>query len=120
MIYTFIAKNIYRILVLVVAVVALWLLVSAIRSKPEAEARLAKNQAQAASQSGSDAVNAVGKAGEREAEAADLTRANEVEIRNAEGADVSVAAPVDAAGLRALCRRDSYRNHPRCLQRADP
>lgn len=90
---------------------------NAIRADAEAEARLGKNQAEAASQSGSDAVNTVGKAGEREAESDALTRDNERSIRDAEGSDAKVATPARDAGLAALCRRAAYHDDPRCRVR---
>lgn len=96
-------------------ILAVWWAYSALTRDAKTEARLGRNQAEAASQSGSDAVNVVGKAGEREAASNDLTRTNETEIRNAEGADAVVAAPVRDAGLSALCRRAAYKTDPRCL-----
>ena len=93
---------------------ALWWLYSAITANPKAQARLGRNQAEAASQSGADAVNTVGAAGEREAAGDALTRDNDSAIRNAEGADAEVAAPVNDAGLAALCRRAAHRDSPRC------
>lgn len=107
------------------AVAALWWLYSAWTANPKAEARLGRNQAEAASESGADAVNTVGRAADREAAADALTRSNEEDIRNAEGADAEVAAPVRDAGLDALCKRAAYRNSLRCLERvrdggADP
>lgn len=101
-------------------VFALWWLYATITAKPKAEARLGKNQTEAAQQSGEDAVNTVGAAGEREAGIDETTRTNEREIRNAEGADAPVAGGVRDAGLRSLCRRASYRNDPRCVQFTDP
>jgi hypothetical protein len=101
------------------AVAALWWLYSAITANPKAEARLAKNQAEAAAQSGADAVNTVAGAADREAAGDALTRSNEAEIRNAEGADAEVAAPVNDAGLAALCRRAAHRDSPRCVRLRD-
>jgi hypothetical protein len=98
------------------AVFALWALWSAIRANPEAEARLSRNQAQAAAESGSDAANAVGKAGEREAASADLSRSNEAAIRAAPGAADPVSAEARGAGLSALCKRDAYKDDPRCAR----
>ena len=102
------------------AVFALWALYNAVTANPKAEARLSRNQAQAAQESGSDAVNTVGRAGEREAASDALTRSNEKEIRNAEGADAVVAAPVRDAGLASLCKRRAYSRDPRCVQHANP
>lgn len=95
---------------------ALWWLYSAITANPKAEARLARNQSEAASQSGADAVNTVGRAGEREAAGDALTRENDSAIRNAEGADAEVGAGVNDAGLQALCRRASHRDSARCVE----
>jgi hypothetical protein len=97
-------------------VAALWWLYSAITANPKAEARLSRNQAQAASQSGSAAVNTIGKAGEREAAAADLTRSNEASIRNAPGAADPVSAEARSAGISALCKRAAYKDDPRCVR----
>jgi hypothetical protein len=108
------------ILAAVAVIGALWWLYSAITAAPKAEARLGRNQAEAAQESGSDAVNAVGAAAERESSSADLTRTNEQEIRNAEGADAAVAAPARDAGLASLCKRRAYSRDPRCVQRSDP
>ncbi len=106
--------------VLMLVLLALWWGYSALTRNSKAEARLAKNQAEAAAQSGADAVNTVGKAGEREATSADLTRTNDAEIRNAQGADAAVDPAVRDAGFASVCRRAANRNDPKCLQRAHP
>jgi hypothetical protein len=98
------------------AAFALWALWGAIRANPKAEARLARNQAQAAAQSGSDAVNTVGAAAEREAASDALTRDNEADIRRAPGAADPVSAEARGAGLAALCKRAAYRDDPRCVE----
>lgn len=100
----------------IAALAALWWLYSAITANPRAEARLARNQAEAASQSGADAANTVAAAGAREADSGELTRTNEQEIRNAPGANTPVSAEASAAGMAALCRRAAYRNDPRCVR----
>lgn len=87
---------------------------NAITAKPKAEARLGRNTTEAASASGRDAVNTVGAAGEREAAADAVTRSNDKDIRNAQGADAAVADPARDAGLRGLCKRQAYRSDPRC------
>lgn len=85
----------------------------------QARARLGEESARSASASGRDAVVTVGAATRREAESADLTRTNEQEIRNAQGADVPVDPAVRDAGLGGLCRRPAYRDDERCrLRRA--
>ncbi len=120
MIYEFLAKNAVRIGVAIAGLLAVWWLYQFVTAAPKAEAKLGRNQAEAALQAGQDAVSVVGKAGEREATIAETTRTNEVEIRNAEGADAPVAAPARDAGLASLCRRASYRSDPKCVQRVNP
>ena len=84
-----------------------------------ARARLGEENARAASRNGEDAVATVGAAARREAQSSDLSRTNEQEIRNAQGADVPVNSAVRDAGLGGLCRRPSYRDDQRCrLRRA--
>ena len=84
-----------------------------------ARARLGEENAKAASRNGEDAVATVGAAARREAQSSDLSRTNEQEIRNAQGADVPVNSAVRDAGLGGLCRRPSYRDDQRCrLRRA--
>jgi hypothetical protein len=84
-----------------------------------ARARLGEESARSASRNGEDAVATVGAAARRETQSADLTRTNEQEIRNAQGADVPVDPAVRDAGLDGLCRRPAYRDDERCrLRRA--
>ncbi len=83
---------------------------------PKAEAKLGRNTTEAASASGSDAVNTVGEQGKREADSADLTRENERDIRNAEGADAKISPAARAAILRSVCKRAAYRSDPKCVQ----
>jgi hypothetical protein len=109
-------KATVRLAVAIAALFALWWLYTAWTANPKAEARLSRDQAAATAQSGADAVNTVGAAGEREAASDAVTRENERTIRNAEGADSPVHAEARAAGLDALCRRDAYRNDPRCVR----
>lgn len=96
------------------AIFAAWALYNAVTTNPKAEARLSRNQAQAAQESGSDAVNTVGQAGEREAASDALTRENEAAIRAAPGAADPVTAEARGAGIAALCKRAAYRDDPRC------
>ena len=110
------ARWVWALLVPIAVVGALWWVYSALTANPKAEARLSRNQAQAASESGSDAVNTVGAAGDREAASDALTRANEADIRNAPGAADPVSAEARAAGLSALCKRAAYKDDPRCAQ----
>ncbi|MES2904711.1 MAG: hypothetical protein V4696_11040 [Pseudomonadota bacterium] len=88
-------------------------------AQESARARLGEESARAATGSGRDAVATVGAAARREAQSSDLTRTNEQEIRNAQGAAVPVDPAVRDAGIGGLCRRPAYRDHERCrLRRA--
>lgn len=78
------------------------------------QSRVDREQGRAAIESGNDAGEMIAGAGQREAGSEDLTRANEREIRAADGAGNRVGAGVDAAGRKALCRREAYRNDPKC------
>lgn len=102
----------------VLALVLAWTIYGSLTAKPKAEARLGKNQTEAATASGRDAVEAVGKQAAGEAAVDGVTKENERDIRSAKGADADVGGDVRDAGLRSLCRRASYRNHPRCVQHA--
>jgi hypothetical protein len=86
-------------------------------SHDSARARLGEETARSAGQSGKDAVATVGAAAQREAQSSDLTRANEQEIRHAQGADVRIDPAVRDAGLGGLCRRAAYRDDERCRLR---
>ena len=59
-------------------------------SNETARARLGEETANAASRNGEDAVATVGAAARREQQSDALTRTNETEIRNAQGADLAV------------------------------
>lgn len=82
----------------------------------KALARLSGNQTEAALRSGRDAVASASAQAAAEDRVDAITEENEDAIRNAEGADAPVAAPVGEAGLGALCRRAAYRDHPRCVR----
>ena len=84
-----------------------------------ARARLGEESARAASRNGEDAVATVGTAARREQQSDALTRDNEQEIRDAQGADEPIDPAVRDAGLGGLCRRPAYRDSERCrLRRA--
>lgn len=80
-----------------------------------AQARLDHAQSGAMQNSAADAIETVSQAGNREADSEALTRSNEREIQAAPGASDAVNPAVAAAGRAALCRREAYRNSPRCL-----
>jgi FtsZ-interacting cell division protein ZipA len=84
------------------------------RRSEAAQARVERSQAEAASKSAEDAIGTVRRSGESEKASEELTRSNEKEIRNAEGANDPVNSAVRDAGLTALCKRQAYRNNPRC------
>lgn len=120
MLFEFFKKPLGMVVGAIIVLLALFWLYSAITANPRAKARLARNQATAALESGADAVNTVGRAADREAAADALTRDSERTIRNAEGADAAVAAPVRDAGLASLCQRRAYRSEPKCVQYLNP
>ncbi len=71
-------------------------------------------QSGAAINSARDAINTQAGANEREKQSEEISRENEGEIRNAQGANDAVDPAVRDAGLRAACRRAAYRNTERC------
>jgi len=107
-----------------IAVVAVLLLIalSSIRSCTTAktETKLAKSQAGAAIESGTDAVETVGNRAQSDATTDAITSENDNAIRNAEGANAPVAAGARDAGFASLCRRAVYRSDPKCVQHAHP
>ena len=109
-----------RILGMVVGVLVLIVAVSLVvkscdaRRDRAAQARVDAAQGDARAESNADAINTVSRSGEAAAASEELSRSNEREIRNAQGADERVGAGVNVAGLRSLCRRRAYIDHPRC------
>ncbi len=103
---------------LVLVGLAGWFVISALTEGKAAqtEATIAGNRADAASQSGSDAVQTVGDQAAGETAIDDLTRSNSNEIRSADGADAPVSSDLRGAGMRSLCRRAAYRDSEKCLQ----
>ncbi|MCB5423961.1 hypothetical protein H0274_01710 [Altererythrobacter sp. CC-YST694] len=94
-----------------------WLLATATGGKSaKVDARLNRNLAGAAMESGSDAVAAIGGQIASEAAADSLSSENAHEIRSAPGADAPVDPAAHAAGLHSLCKRAAYRGRPECLQ----
>jgi hypothetical protein len=90
------------------------------RRSKAAQSRVERSQAEAASNSAADAINTVAASGGRETASEDMTRSNEKEIRNAQGADAHVGAGVNAAGRNSLCRRAAYRDDPKCKLLSSP
>ena len=85
-----------------------------------AQSRVDRGQAGAARDSAGDAVNTVSGVSANQSASEDLTRSNEREIRNAEGANDPVNPALRDAGLRSLCRRAATRNDPRCRVQPAP
>jgi hypothetical protein len=79
-------------------------------------AKVARGQAGAAVESGSDAVDTVGNRSAADAATDQITRENDDAIRKADGAETPVAAPARDAGIAGLCRRRAYSGDPRCVQ----
>jgi ABC-type protease/lipase transport system fused ATPase/permease subunit len=78
------------------------------------QSRVEHAQGEAQSNSAADAIGTVARSGESEAASEALTRSNEQQIRAAQGANDKVNPAVRDAGIAALCRREAYRNDPRC------
>lgn len=115
------AARVILFLVIAAVVLALMFLTQcAMTRNAKTEVNVSKGQAGAAVASGSDAVDTVGVVSANATAADAMTKENEDAIRNAEGADAPVSAPVRDAGLASLCRRASYRNDAKCLQLAAP
>jgi FtsZ-interacting cell division protein ZipA len=113
------AGSIRYILMLLAAVVLIAAIVEGVHScdvrrSKAAQSRVEASQAQAASNSAADAVGTVARSGEAESVSEALTRSNEQQIRAAQGANDKVNPAVRDAGIAALCRRQAYRNDPRC------
>lgn len=116
MIYKFVMDNLVRIGIGVAILLAVFWLYQFVTARPEAEARLGKNQTEAAAQSGRDAVNTVGAQNKAEDQVDQITKENDSAIRNAPGADAPVDSRASDAGLRSLCKRRSAHRDPKCVQ----
>lgn len=79
-----------------------------------AQSKVDRGQAGAARESAKDAIGTITDVQGNQSAGDDLTRSNEKEIRDAQGADAAVDPAVRDAGLRALCSRPAYRDNERC------
>lgn len=79
-----------------------------------AQSKVDRGQAGALRSSATDAIETVSNIAEAASESEALGRRNAEEIGNAQGADDRVNPAVRDAGVRAICRRASSRNDPRC------
>lgn len=80
----------------------------------EAQGRMNKEQGAGFTNSASDAVETTGAAGKRETGSEELTRTNERDIMNADGAGDKINPATNRAGRTALCKRIAYQNDPQC------
>jgi FtsZ-interacting cell division protein ZipA len=113
------ARTIRYILIVLGAIVLALVIVEGVHScdvrhNRAAQSRVEASQAQAASNSAADAIGTVAASGRNEAASEDLTRSNEQQIRAAHGANDKVNPSVRDAGIAALCRRQAYRDNPKC------
>jgi hypothetical protein len=109
----------FMLLLVVLAAVAIVGTLVALRSCQSAqtartESKLAKGQAGAALQSGSDAVETIGNASAREAEIHTTVQ----EVQNA--INTAPAGDSNDAAVRAACRLRSYRHQPKCVALLGP
>lgn len=84
------------------------------RHSEAAQTRVERSQAEAASNSAADAIGTVAASGGRETASENLTRENEANIRAANGASDAVNPAARDAGIAALCKRQAYRDDPKC------
>ena len=105
-----------------VALALMWWGYSSLTSGKAAkvESKLNRETANAAIESGTDAVNTVGAVGASAEQSDQIGRENADAIRNAPGASAPVDPAANAAGLRSLCRRAANRERAECLQRVTP
>lgn len=85
-----------------------------VRRSKDAQSRVERSQAEAASNSAADAIGTVAASGEASAASENLTRANERDIRAAQGSSDKVNPAARDAGISALCKRKAYATDPRC------
>ena len=88
-------------------------------SEEAARARGGQAVARAGETASQAAVEAVAIQGEKEAVVADADQENREEILTQPDAGADAGATGDA-GLRGLCRRPAYRDHPRCVGLRQP
>jgi len=98
-------------------VLVAWWLVATLTSGSTArtQARLSKNQTEAALASGTDAVQSVGRTVEYERRVDVITRETERVIHEAPGADAPIDPDLHRLGIERLCLRRAYRQHPDCV-----
>jgi hypothetical protein len=106
---------------IVIALAAWWLFATLAGGKTaKTEAKLNENLAEAAIESGQDAVETVGRTIEYERHIDYITKENERAFRQAPGASAQIDPNLHRLALDRLCQRPAYREHPDCLQPAAP
>ncbi len=99
------------IMLVVLVVVGWWLFTEPGRQRQRAaEARAEATLAEGRTKAASDAVGVVVRHGEKAGEIQSQVKGSQDAIRNAAPADR------DGTALRELCKYQSYRNHPDCVQ----
>lgn len=105
--------------VIALALAAWWIIATFMSGKTaKTQARLSENQAEASLESGTDAVETVGRTIEYERHVDYITKETERAIREAPGADAPVDPRLDSIARQRLCQRAAYSQHPDCLQYA--
>lgn len=79
-----------------------------------AQSKIDQGQSGAFHNSAAEAINAQGAVNQNAVASETLSRTNEEEIRHAKGADARLDPELDAALVRAFCRRAASRNDPKC------
>lgn len=97
-----------------IAILAFGVNQCAMRKNQGAQSRVDAGQAEAAQGSAKDAIGTVARSGEASAASEQMTRDNERAIRDADGASERVNPAVDYAARAALCRRQAYKDNPKC------
>ena len=112
-----VARWVWIAVALGLTVLVAWWLVATLTSGSTArtQARLGKNQTEAALASGTDAVQSVGRTVEYERRVDVITRETERVIREAPGADAPIDPDLQRLAIERLCLRTAYREHPDCL-----
>lgn len=113
-----VARWIWMLGALALTVLAVWWLIISLTSGKRAatEARLNRNQVEAALASGTDAVETVGGTIQYERHTDIITRETERVIRSTQGADASVDPDLDRIARERLCQRKLYADKPECIE----
>lgn len=87
----------------------------------QAQSRINEGQQGALRNSAADAINTQGTINQNALASEELSRTNAEEIRNAKGANATIDPELDAAIVRAFCRRRASAHDPKCrMQQPHP